>query len=142
MTEVDDIIQKILDPRFKGAYLASRDSALHYNFENRKNFTIKICEEILYNRQFGIYFQKPTFLKQVFDEKLHQFMQYGLIEWWVDSYTEKPFENTQSKHPKQIKLNELSGLYKILLFGLLLSVLVFCLEIFSLKYKSLEKVFS
>lgn len=87
VADVDYLVEKTLNPLFKGAYLASKDSVLYYNLEHRNNHTLKICKEILYNRQFGIYFPRNTFLKEIFDEKINQFLQYGFIEEWVSRYT-------------------------------------------------------
>lgn len=140
VTDVDNFISNLLNPNFKGAYLASKDSVLYSNHHQRNNGTLKVCNEILYNRQFGIYYPKPTFLQKIFDEKLHQFMQHGFIEEWVSRYTETD-DAAPPKQPKQIKLIELLGLYKLLLIGLVLSALVFCLEFSSLKYESIKKLF-
>ncbi len=141
VSEVDDYVARTTNPLFKGAYLASKDSALYYNNEVRQNFTLKICKEILFNRQFGIYFQKNTFLREIFDEMLHKLLQHGFIEEWVSYYTVSDFDDFPPKEPRQIKLKELFGVFKLFLFGVVLSFSVFCLELLSRKYWVLKRLF-
>jgi hypothetical protein len=140
---VQQMLEKTIDPNFKGAVTKSLEQVAYFNKVNRANFTLTVCKEYLFTFQYGIYFQKNSFLTKHFNEKISLFKSSGLIDFWASSFIDSKYINYKShdKSPKQLKMEQMMGGFELLLIGLILSIFIFVCEILAKlkQIKSLQK---
>lgn len=76
------------------------------------------------------YFRKNHYLVRAVDEKIFLLQQSGLIDYWTYIYDEfKRPRGVEEIGPKVMSLYDLSGIFKVWMFGLLISAGVFVTEI-------------
>jgi Ligand-gated ion channel len=105
----------------------------------KSNVTIKYCKEHLMSINIVWYLKKHSPYKQIIDSKIDSILSGGIYEYWLTSYRgnsvkSKPNENEL----RQISLENLSGIFGILLVGHLLAAVAFIVEIYSIKERTLN----
>jgi hypothetical protein len=104
--------------------LASKVSAiLSFDLSN-----CRILNEIISINPVVLYFRKNHFLIDSFNEKLSLYRSAGLIEFFITLYIKKSFASNDQPGPKVLTLYDLSGGFKVWLFGLAIATAVFLLE--------------
>lgn len=134
-TEQEKHLVATVDPSFKGAVTWSVERVAYFNKVNSKNLTLTVCKEFLFTFQYGIYFQKKSYLAKVFNEKLSLMKAAGLIDFWASDYIKmeflRPPQGTSS--PKKLNLSQMLGGFQILLVGYAIGVVAFVCELSSIR---------
>lgn len=117
------------DPTFKGAVFRSLTMSLYANQIRPTNERFKICKEVFLNIPVVIYSLKDFYLLHEMNEEIENLKSSGLIEYWDFEYVDKKFLKIEEvKAPSNLKFEHLLGSFELLLCGLLLGFLVFCVE--------------
>jgi hypothetical protein len=113
--------------RPKEAVLASQASAM-------MKFDLSHCrilKETVIVNPIVLYLRKNHFLVQSFNKKLSLFKSAGLIDFFVSKFAGRRSKTDQSRNLKILTLFELSGAFKVWLFGLAIAAMTFVIEIVS-----------
>lgn len=117
------VLQKALeatvDPNYDGVVTWSIERVAYFNKVNSKNLTLTVCKEFLFTFQYGIYFQKNSYLAKAFNEKLSLMKSSGLIDFWASDYIKSEFLHSahDASPPQKLNLNQMSGGFQILFIG-------------------------
>ncbi|XP_055842650.1 uncharacterized protein LOC129909601 [Episyrphus balteatus] len=139
---------KILD-KLQGKYatVAVQDGFINYVQRNiRSGSQLLIIKEVIYNYQFVMYLPKHSIYLSVFNKKLRELAAAGMLSRLRSKYTKinefilANLMQQQKKEPLQNK--RLYALYSICGLLILISIVVFCLEIFSVQYTRWQRFFS
>jgi hypothetical protein len=136
--DIDSFLFKTLDPTFKGAVLRYESIISYLNLVNKQNFTFKVLNEAFLINQFVFYFTKNYFLVDKVNKKIGEFHSSGLIQFWMSKYfTDKSTRKTDG--PSSLNVKRLEGVFEVLLFGWVVSVFVFTLELFAARVLRVKK---
>lgn len=128
-TVVNSIILKTVDPNFEAVATSSLEQVAYLNKVNQKNFTLTVCKEFLFTFNYGIYFQKNSYLTKNFNDKISLMKASGLIDFWATDYINSRYINFKSKDnsPRKLNLEQMMGGFEVLFIGYVISfVVIFC----------------
>jgi hypothetical protein len=130
--ERNDIINEIAtNSKFNGALLRSYTGTLYANQLNFNKTISLICKEIFMMFPVVIYCQKNYFLTEAIDEKIEILQAAGLIDYWHSEIIDTRFMKIEeSKQPKGIKFESISGCFYIWIISCTASFLTFFGEVF------------
>ena len=133
----------INDPSFKGAMARSLDSVIDANKISYGKHFIEVCKEHLYTLQTGIYFQQNSYLVATVNVVIADIVQNGLISYWENDLMNEKYLSRPpiTKDPKKLEFHQLSGGFFILIMGLILSLIIFLMELILNKFKSFNSLF-
>lgn len=133
--ERNNIINEIASNKIAGALLRSYTGALYANQLNFNKTISLICKEIFMMFPVVIYVPKDFYLTEAIDEKILILQAAGLIEYWHSEIIDTKFMKIyESKQPKGIKLEYLSGCFYMWIMSCSASILTFLGEIFMRKF--------
>lgn len=128
--ETNFIQEKTLDSNFKGGLLSSYEQIQYFNRLNYKNYTLKVCPEVLHSFQYVMYFQRHSALVKGFNKYLDAYKANGIISKLIEDYLPATQEKNliEVKSPKALVIDQVSGCFWVLMFGYLISFFAFYLE--------------
>lgn len=142
LSESPKYYQKLRSSSFKGTILSSVD---HVKYENKKSYSLgklQILKENVFTFQICIYLQKSSCLMDTLNDYILKITQSGIISKWIESLQENKYETAKKgKQPQKLTNEQFLGTYILCLCGLLISCVVFALEILSKKLKFLQNIF-
>lgn len=118
-----------VDPNFKGAITWSVERVAYFNKVNSKNLTLTVCKEFLFTFQYGIYFQKKSYLAKVFNEQLSRMKASGLIDLWASDYISWEYlrPRRDARPPQKLNMSQMMGGFQLLLVGYVIgAALIVC----------------
>lgn len=135
-SEIAGIRMKTLNPEFQGVLLSSLEQILYTNKLNQKKFILKVCPEHLSTFNYGIYFRKHSFLTHAFDLQILQFLGNGMISHWASKYVDEKYlkPKMEKKDPQALQLDQIAGVFQVLVGGFFLALAIFVLEILYFRF--------
>ena len=90
----------------------------------------KILDEAVAMSHIVLYFRKHHFLIKSVDRKISLFKSSGLIDFWLSRFDHaRKNKKRVSSEPKVMSFYDLSGIFKVWMFGLALSAFAFGAEV-------------
>lgn len=130
-SQAADIWKKLRKPTFKATLMRSALIAKFTNKMNFYNYTFGILKERYFSTYIVLYFKKGSKLKAIFDKKLHQILNAGLIEFWQKEYIEVSRKEVKKGNtPRVLSMKHVIGVFKVWIVGCLMSIVVFLVEYF------------
>lgn len=86
----------------------------------------------------SIMFRNQTCLKESVDHQILAFLGSGLIERWVEMFSET-IDYFDENETKKLKIDQIVGVIEICVIMYALCVLIFILELLTLKYEAIRK---
>uniref|UniRef100_A0A182K143 Ionotropic glutamate receptor L-glutamate and glycine-binding domain-containing protein n=1 Tax=Anopheles christyi TaxID=43041 RepID=A0A182K143_9DIPT len=124
-----------------------QDMVAYNNRANkRRGRAIQVTRESITLFPLTIYYPKKSCLTEPFDRQVAHIVQSGLIDFWVRNYGDYDFEanrrepRTGGGEPHKLTLAHLVGAYQLLVGAHLLAMVVFLLELVSLRVVRLRRV--
>lgn len=74
-----------------------------------------------------LYFRKNHFILKAFDRKISLFKSAGIVGYWISCFKVKQFSQNKN-NPKVMTLYDLSGIFKVWIFGLVIALVAFVIE--------------
>jgi hypothetical protein len=144
-TVLENRKKETMDYKVKAAVSSSFEQVLYFNKMNYKNSTtLTVCKEPLFTFQYGIYYRKNSYLKDVFNKKISRLKSSALIDFWASDYISSKFLNIKIHDglPKKLNIGQLMGGFEIVFAGFGVGSVVFICEIVSkcLRTKKLQKL--
>jgi hypothetical protein len=132
--EIEEVITKLHETTSKSALLRSIQGILFLNQENNKlkktHQTFRILKEFYATLPSVIYFNKNFYLVEMIDDEIGKYQASGLIEHWHSLYVNRIYSVIfSSSSPKILNMKHLGGGFQLCLFGWLLSLLIFIVEL-------------
>lgn len=87
-----------------------------------------------------ILFQKKSILTQEFNHQLQLLQESGLIDYWTRDYTDSHKSSSKQKVPKKLGMISVLAAFQICAVMYFISLIVFLLEIISVKYPRIKSV--
>ena len=137
VNEKDFIFNEPLEDGVNAAYMTSLTDVIYRNKKTYKSFILKICKEQLLTTKIVMYFPKHFFFKDAIDNKLAKLATSGFLKYWIDKYVNLSYltEQKQVKGPVSLKLNNLFGILNFWMIGLVISLVIFLVEILHSMFK-------
>lgn len=135
----DLIFNKPLEEGVKAAMMTTMMSVAFANQKTYRNFTLKTCKQELMMANLVFYFQKDFFLKTAIDRMINELSTAGIITHWIDTYIDKKFLNWKSLNfgPNKLQMHHLIGVFNVGFIGLGISIVVFVIELSTVKFKKM-----
>lgn len=145
LKDYPEIERKMQNPTTKAVLLHTLDFVLHKNKFNYTEKPLITAPQHVMDMQIAIYFPQDTCIRQAFDPWLRDIASNGMISHWVQQYIDMRYLRTDmsitKKDEGQVITNaHLKEVYCLAAYGYVLALLVFCLELLSLKFKIIRKV--
>lgn len=121
----------------KQAVLTNMFRKKHFNMINILNYTESTSNVYLF--PVSMILDKSSYLKTEFDIVIDKYLANGLIENWIGDY-DNPDVIIANKEPSELTFKELLGGFQICLFFYIFSILVFCIELVSVKLSFVKKI--
>jgi hypothetical protein len=123
--------KQTLDDYSKVAFVSSYDDVLYQNERNHKNFTYNVCNEVIMTIPTVFYLRKNSYLTEVINEKIDQLKSAGLIDYFISKYLDPKYLRVKriEQGPRKLNVRELLVAFKLLVIGLLSSLVGFVYEI-------------
>jgi hypothetical protein len=117
------------DSSFQAAFPSSLLKILYHNQISERRFRLNICKEGFMTVPVVFYTVKDFYMLNEMNEKIEMFKASGLTNFWSHENIDIKFLNyKEDKSPKVFTLSQFAGAFKVLLFGLSVSFVVFVVE--------------
>lgn len=126
-----DVIQQLHNGTAEGVYLTSKHIIDYINLLNSDELRILYTKDVIQLLPFSVYFQKDSCILETFNRQISALTESGLIESWIERFTKQKVRLSENAAPMQMKLDQLIGIFYITACLLILSLLLFLLELFS-----------
>lgn len=125
-----------------GVFVGTIDMVGYHNTLYHKNGVLVPSKRRIYLLPLGIFFQKYSCLMPPFNKYIEMLHTGGFIQMWSKIY-QTIYLPHQLKHsvPRKISIEQVSGIYIIALYASAFCLLVFLVELLSLKIRWLQIVF-
>lgn len=118
------------DPSFKVAFAEEYTISVYDNQMSPKDQRNKICKEIFLTIPIVVYTRRDFFLLSAMNKKIEDFKTAGLINFWIsEDLNMEIMKKIDPTYPRVLTLAQLIGGFQLLLFGCLISFVVFIVEI-------------
>jgi hypothetical protein len=140
----EETFDRVIDPDFKGAVLSTKDHLAYRNILIAPKRFYHHAEEVIMTRNIVIYMTKQSSLAYEIDETILYLMNGGFINIWISMIINDDFlKNKMSVKIFPLTVNHLIGAFQILISGLIVSVLLFMVELLSrASQKLISRVFA
>lgn len=119
-----------LDPSFKGVVFNYLTPVLYDNLIQRKNFTFRICREVLNTNSFVFYFTKNFYLVDEFDQLIQSLESAGLLDFILTKHVDLNLMRTYHKQPPSaLNYNNIEGFFVLFYYGCVLALVSFLCEL-------------
>lgn len=140
---------KTLDSSFEGVFLDYLTKTLYQNEQNNKQPPpLKICKETVIASFVVAYMRQNHFLIHQINRRIEAYQSNGMMLYWIMKYTSSKHvkaKKAASSPPTAMKMKNLAGAFQILMYGLLICLICFLIEVFNassrLKFKSRRNKF-
>ncbi|XP_055611361.1 uncharacterized protein LOC129757968 [Uranotaenia lowii] len=124
-----------------GVVLVTSDYAAYHNKVFPKRQMVRITRELISAYPFGFYYPKKSRLTRVFDEQIRSLQPTGMIGFWIRRYGDYNFfeKPKQNEGLRALTNGHLAGGYQVFACLLGLSVVVFAIELASIRIVCLRK---
>jgi hypothetical protein len=106
-------------------------------------FKYLACKEIFSTSNIAFHYHEKSYMTARIDSLLSQMLASGFIKFSYDSYIDRKYleyDDFDDDDPKQFSNVDFSGTYQVCGLFILLAVIVFIMELLSVKFKKLQRV--
>lgn len=124
--------------------MASAETVAFLNIQQAGKYRLRVAREKVFQLNVCLYMHDPTPFRIEINTLLLNAISFGLYQRWMSLYTERPYLKrtpVESVEAKVLGNTHLMGGYQILLGGILISSIMFLLELISPKIKCLKRFF-
>lgn len=111
-----------------------------HKLQDPKRF-LSFTKDRLFIQNTVFYFHKRCTLRELFNQKLRMFQEAGLVDYWIENYTESiRMKTIVKKRPKKLKVENIFGALEIGIAMFMLCCIFFILEILSVRIRYIRFV--
>lgn len=126
------------DPDIGGVLAEPFDFVMRKIKENGTTFII--LSEPLSTTPVTMYFWKNSYLTKVLSDLIQNMIASGLVEYWIKNELRNEAQAANNDEPRPMTLRDLSAPFFLCCAGLLISFLVFVLELIFHHYKMTKRI--
>ncbi|KAG5675518.1 hypothetical protein PVAND_005414 [Polypedilum vanderplanki] len=135
------IKDKLMDSNYKAGVLGSEEHVAWLNQKETPEKFYHYTEEVVSVFNLCIYMHRQTCLAHNVNENIIKLTNSGLMESWKKKFVDRSYLKLRiNEEPKQLDNEKLAGAYKLLIYGLIISFIVFIVELISFRFKCLHRV--
>ena len=130
----DDILDRLRRKQIRGAIFATETAVSYFNLRSFRGGLVRTTKDRLYLAPMVIYLhqQLPLYYLNRVNTEITLYREHGLIDHWFSKYKDRRFMNVaEDKTPKAIQIHSFYGILIVCLTLLMMSVVVFVLELLS-----------
>lgn len=141
--EFDELIHR---PTYRDAYITLSMIAGFYN-QRHIDQTVHVASERLFTVSMCMYFRKHSCITTAFNEQLENYVVNGLLKTWSQRFVDwetirlATEEDRNDVHHRPLRMDEVMGVFQICALCLVMSSLVFVLEVLSVRSVLLARFF-
>lgn len=133
-------LQTLYDSDIKGVVFSSDLSQKSFNLRNSPNRRLAFSKDRLFMYSPVFFFRKKSILTTEFNEQIQTLRETGLIEFWTKNFIDDRKPESKHTQPTKLKMKNILGAFQICGIMLLISVIVFLLEIISVKFQHIKHI--
>ncbi|KAG5667510.1 hypothetical protein PVAND_015489 [Polypedilum vanderplanki] len=115
-------------------------TSVYYKIIINNTFNLMICKEHFMTIPTVVYTRKNFYLLGAINDQIEEFKSAGLIEYWHSlAFDKKYMKVDNDKHPKVLTIGHLSGVFELLIFGYIISLITFIFEFLYAKWEKYKK---
>lgn len=136
------LLRNMSDPNTKFGVVLPLDQVLYLNKMHHDEYFLNYIK--LYTVNYVVYYQKHSYLRHAFDDLLLRIAQSGIYEKVETFFIQKKYgveETNVNPAPKPLNLDQVMGCFKLLIFGMILSTIVFVIELLMSEIQEILKKF-
>lgn len=142
---VADSYDVLRDSSFNGVFLTSIEGMAAFNRGHIANGTISITKERVFLLPVSVFFTRSSCLEPVFNEEIHKFSSSGLLFTWAKKFIDLKYVRETRKRdrnsgPRKLSVHQITGILIILFAMHGISLLVFIIELLSIKYVLIQRM--
>lgn len=131
--------ENLWNERYNCVYTGIKLRTSHRNLQKFREPNILMSKEYMQMMTYTIFFQKNSWLKNSFDHQILNLQCSGLIQHWEKLFT-RTIKDIEENEPKKLRVDQFIGIIEICSALYALSVLIFIMELMTLKYKKIKKI--
>lgn len=132
--------QNLLNTNFRGALLSSEEHTAYLNAQVFPHHHYHYASEIVFVFNLCIYLHRQSCLTQEINVNILNFQSNGLLQSWSKEFVDMSYLKERiSAVPKVLTNEQLFGSYELLASGLIISIIVFIIELLSVKVPRMKK---
>lgn len=132
-------LNNIRSGKWSGVFLTNDVTAHYFNYINKSSRLIQYTRDIVRLQNPVFYMRKNSFLTRMFNEKIEQCRESGLIEHWLAKYVHKPMK-TKHVEPNRLGIPNILAILQISAVMCVISFVVFLLEVFCPPHGFVRKI--
>lgn len=124
------MVEKVLEPDFKGVVLTSEDHLAYRNIQSFPNTFYRYAPETIFSNNIVVYMPKQSCLANEVDQIIIYLVNGGFISKWASLFFDRKFLKQQDQ-PKaaSLTLKKFVGAFQLLFMGLSSCVIMFIIEL-------------
>lgn len=136
-----DNFRNLTDENFGGAYMSISQVVDYFNLKNFPHINILKTKQYVQLMPFCIYYRKHSCLVRPFNEQISLLTSSGMIVSWARLYKTPNYKHSQIQPKTQsLTFNQISGLITVCGLLIVISVIVFGLELMSTSHETIKIV--
>lgn len=139
-SEMSVNLRSLYDDDIDGVVLASDISQKAFNLENSPHRRLGFTKDRLFMYSPVFLFRKKSVLTTVINKQLQTLRETGLIEFWIKNYIDDRKPRSKQREPTKLRMENILAAFQICGIMYFVSLLVFVLELFSVKYEKVKRV--
>lgn len=134
------MLQKFHDGNDNGVILWSDLAVNYFNLINFPHRRLSFTKDRLYMMRMAAFFRNKSMLKGLFNEKFRQFFDSGLTQFWCKAYLDDRHIKSFQNPPPILHIENIIGILQICALIYLVSLIVFVLEMISVRYPRIRYI--
>lgn len=129
---------------FNGVFVVAVDTMAAYNRKHRQNGTISMAKDRIFLLPVSIFFTRSSCLEPAFNDQLQKYISSGLFSSWTKQFIDHKYSKEirkTSNEPEKLSVHQITGILIILFAVYGISILVFIIELLSVKYHLIRRTF-
>ncbi len=137
------MLNRTRNSNFQGAVLSIDIDLAYLNMLSTPYFKYLTCQEIFSTTNIAFHYHEKSYMTARIDSLLSQMSASGFIKFSFDSYIDRKYleyDDFDDDDPKQFSNVDFSGTYQVCGLLIFLAVIVFIIELLTVKFKKLQRV--
>lgn len=138
----DDVfvsLSNIQSGKWSGVFVTNAVTANYFNHISKSPTLIHYTRDIVRLQNPVFYIRKNSFLTRMFNAKIEQCKESGLVDHWLAKYTQKPVKNKLIE-PIRLGIPNILAILQISAVMFFISLMVFLLEVFCPSHGFVRKI--
>lgn len=130
----------LYNENFPGVFVTSETMVGYFNMQNYQRGIVDSSKEKIFSLPFAMYLKKHSCLTSTIDGHVQRLASNGFLAHWWKKYQDTRFlKNRLTKTPQILTMDQIQGIHYICFYLHIISIIIFLLELCSIKCKVLRR---